>query len=70
MEWNVSTTTMQAYLYMKGPGTDMEDGLMAWISEQEDEDSEDRDPGSGIVNKVANTRLTIVTVCSTASTTP
>lgn len=37
---------MQAYLFMKGPGTDMEDPLMTWISEQEDEDQEHRERGS------------------------
>lgn len=37
---------MQAYVFMKGPGTDMEDPLMAWISEQEGEDQEGRDQGS------------------------
>lgn len=36
---------VQAYLVMKGPGADMEDPLMAWISEQEDDDLEDRDYG-------------------------
>lgn len=40
---------MQAYLLMKGPGTDMDDPFMAWISEQEDEGQEHRDRGSVII---------------------
>ncbi|KAK7748020.1 hypothetical protein SLS53_001272 [Cytospora paraplurivora] len=34
-KWNVSTTMMQAYLAMKGPGADMEDPLVKWIEKQE-----------------------------------
>lgn len=33
--WNVSTTMMQTYLAMKGPGADMDDPLVKWIDKQE-----------------------------------
>lgn len=44
-EWSMSTSMVQAYLVMKGPGADMEDPLMAWISKREGEALEDRNHG-------------------------
>lgn len=34
-KWTVSTTMMQTYLAMRGPGVDMEDPLLNWIGVQE-----------------------------------
>ncbi|KUI57683.1 hypothetical protein VP1G_05007 [Cytospora mali] len=34
-KWNMSTTMMQVYFAMKGPGVDMEDPLVNWIGKHE-----------------------------------
>lgn len=34
-KWNMSTSMMQAYIAMRGPGTDLEDPLLKWIMTQD-----------------------------------
>lgn len=35
--WTMSTSMMQAYLALKGPGTDADDALLSWIAKQDEE---------------------------------
>lgn len=43
-DWRVSTTMVQTYFAMKGPGTDMEDPLVKWIGRQELHRQENGEP--------------------------
>lgn len=43
-KWNMSTTMMQAYFAMRGPGADMEDPLINWIGKQEVDKQENGEP--------------------------
>lgn len=41
----MSTSMLQAYLAMRGPGVDLEDPLFDWIRTQDETNLEDGDPG-------------------------
>lgn len=44
-KWNMSTSMLQAYLAMRGPGVDLEDPLFNWIRMQDEANLEDGDSG-------------------------
>lgn len=49
---------MQAYLFMKGPGTDMEDPLLVWMSKQEEENLEEGECGYVVTRTNYGGRMT------------